>query len=211
MPTRYRLHFHENRMHRYKPEDMVNCGICNKVLRSKYTLWTHMRCVHANVNEHACPVCGTVFSTLYRMQIHLYNHGRKRDKVCSHCPKTFRSQHELTNHIRKHTNERPFCCDVCAKAFKSLSCLKLHFGRKHAPNSQAKKKIMRDRHHFDYGQFKCDLCGCGYKSHQSLRNHLHTAHPYVEDAEWLKVSQRICFMCNRIFDSIEETQKHQCK
>lgn len=143
------------------------------------------------------------------MQYHVNRHSWKRDKVCEFCPKSFFREAVLKIHLRSHTNERPYICEVCAKSFRTMSMLKQHFRRKHAPDSYA-TKLKRNRNPFDFGPFKCDLCGCGYKCHQSLRNHLRSAHPYVYEAEWFKVSKRICFSCNQIFASDDAAHKHQC-
>lgn len=204
---RHRLHFHENRIHRYN--DIVVCEECNKTFRSKYVLQSHIRYAHRNLTDHACKICGKVFPSLTRMQYHVNRHSWKRDKVCKFCPKAFFREAVLKIHMRSHTNERPYICEVCAKSFRTMSMLKQHFRRKHAPDSYA-KKLERNRNPFDYGPFKCDICGCAYKCHQSLRNHLKSAHPYVQETEWLKVSQRICFSCNQIFASVDAANKHQC-
>lgn len=195
-------------MHDRRPKEMISCNECHKIFRNKHGVANHIRQVHCNLIDHACPICSKVFSSLYRMRDHFNNHRRKRDKACPHCPSKFFRQVDLKIHIRIHTNERPYCCEVCAKTFKTMGELRLHFGRMHGPNSGV--KAPRSCGYLDGGPFKCAVCGCSYKFHKSLHNHLLASHPYVAEAEWIKVSQRICKVCNHIFDTVEAKEQHLC-
>lgn len=184
------------------------CNVCNKVFRTKQGVACHKRQVHCKLVDHACPICSKVFSSRSRMRDHLSKHRLKRDKACPHCPSKFHRDIDLTIHIRIHTNERPYICEVCAKTFKTMGELRLHFGRMHGPESGS--KVQRSCGFLDNGPFKCGVCGCSYKFHKSLHNHLLAAHPYVAEAEWIQVSQRICKKCNQIFDSVEAANQHVC-
>ncbi|XP_076064149.1 uncharacterized protein LOC143038601 isoform X1 [Oratosquilla oratoria] len=141
--------------------DNIACGICNKVLSSKYTLATHMRC-HSTLKMHKCAVCEKGFRSKYTLNDHMRrvhdSTGIGRDKVCHQCGRSFFTKSELNYHLNTHTGFRPFKCPVCEDTYMSSSSLRYHL-QKHSNSI-----------------FTCQHCPAKFKNYVGWSSHLRRVH-----------------------------------
>merc|ERR1712129_267525 len=93
--------------------------------------------------KHACPKCGKLLRSKYKLREHL---DRKFDcnekQSCSKCEKPFKSKYKLRLHLnRKYNCNSKQPCPKCEKPFKSNYKLRMHLNRKY----DCTKKLLLNR------------------------------------------------------------------
>ncbi|XP_052860414.1 zinc finger protein 883-like isoform X1 [Anopheles cruzii] len=141
------LKTHIRRAHESIPSKPVECNICNKVLSSPSSLYSHKKTHQSSstkLKTHAgeeksnkpakCNICNKVFGSLRSLWGHMKSHELKlvedRKYKCPTCPAKFCKSGPLKKHIRHHTGERPYECKLCGKAFHTSGNLNAH-GKTH--------------------------------------------------------------------------------
>ena len=125
------------------------CEICNKVLASVASLYSHRR-VHTKEKPYACHVCGRSFSQKSSLNTHLILHSGIKNFRCMYCNKEFalkfyKVAHEKVckfkglpppppppprafniNRRSKDTKPKPFICHLCGGCYAQKSSLNTH-------------------------------------------------------------------------------------
>ena len=72
-------------------EQIYKCEICDKELKNKESLKTHVNVVHNFVNEHQCNICQKLFKLHTNLPSHIkVCHENKKNHKCDSCGKTFK-------------------------------------------------------------------------------------------------------------------------
>lgn len=132
------------------------CDSCDLEYKYRESLFTHKKYIHGT-KEHACNICGRLYSKRERMLNHMESHGSSRDSQekspavngsatfqCSRCPRQFHLKsrlqtHTLTVHVlNKHE------CPICELRFSSRRRLNWHSKTHHQPSeSEASQVVSR--------------------------------------------------------------------
>lgn len=127
------LRQHNANKHRNKEvEQGVSCHVCDKVLSRKYELQCHMR-THTLEKPYKCSECPFTCRTRNTLNTHVkYVHASASvvaaaaKFACDVCGRRFRQTNDLRKHLRTHTMEKPFKCEDCGKAFARADYRKKH-------------------------------------------------------------------------------------
>jgi len=160
------------------------CSKCDKVLKNRGALRTHMKTHTAGAQ---CPICNKTFSNSRSLEFHIASHStatceicgmlikggstsnlkahmkthqtnRERTKSCDICGKLFFRDTHVRKHKLTHSAERPFACDKCELTFKLDYSLKRHLEESHGI-AQGKP------------DFKCDVCGKTFSIRNIFKRH----------------------------------------
>ncbi|XP_059608943.1 zinc finger protein 664-like [Phlebotomus argentipes] len=133
-----------------KTDEEFECEICQKILKTKFGLQSHIR-RHAVNDECSCKYCGEMLPSSGELKVHTRErHPEKAGKSCSICAKVLKTNMNLKRHMLTHSEERTAICDVCGKGFKSRDSLNIHM-----------------RKHTGVKPFKCDYVGCKREFHEA--------------------------------------------
>lgn len=92
-----------------------NCRDCSKEFATRDELREHRKQVkHPEVRNHACTVCGKMF-TSSKLRQHMRAHTKEKPYKCSVCEQGFSMSGNLKRHMMTHTGERPHVCEFCGK------------------------------------------------------------------------------------------------
>lgn len=191
-------------IHPHRPKSDFTCDICQRTVRSFYTLNEHMQ---KHVTKFQCYICkefrqGEVSLKKHIQKIHMKCEESPRTYVCSYCGKMFKDRHRLCDHEQIHKN-RSHECNICGKTFTHRSGLSVHRRGVHE-NSRPHKcgidgcewtfkylAVLRRHKARKHGlvnrRYECPLCGKGFpdsKYHldRHLRAHANnTAKEYVKE------------------------------
>ena len=170
-----------------KPDGKVHkCGECNKTFKHGFTLKSHIKTIHQELEKASCEFC----------------------------QKTFNHKSNMRQHLReKHDIMEVFNCDFCTKAFETSTELKLHCESKHFGKGKAHKceyceatfgqKNQLDRHmNMDHGvkAYQCDECQKTFTRPQDLRNHISSIHK--GEKRWK------CDQCEESFGFKKSLRRH---
>ncbi|XP_063702434.1 zinc finger protein OZF-like [Culicoides brevitarsis] len=146
---------HINRLHRTKtePEKRQNCKLCEKSFVSKYSLMTHNRRFHMDLEKpicetcgkeclskadltahikarhtksvrHKCDICGIFVKYLQKhKQIHVES---KLHLKCDICGLETTTHKYLRLHMKIHSGEKPYTCSTCNASFKRKNTFEDH-------------------------------------------------------------------------------------
>ncbi|KAL7012622.1 hypothetical protein ACKWTF_014962 [Chironomus riparius] len=95
--------------HLQKHNDMgINCNVCGKFLKSKYSITSHMKMAHGSDYKFKCQYCDKGFFKQLKLQEHVaVRHTREFLFACrvSGCDRQFRSEANWRNHEKKYHPE----------------------------------------------------------------------------------------------------------
>lgn len=107
---------------------VYRCDVCPFETNVQQMYQNHM-VEHKSQKDYPCPVCGKIYKTESRLQLHIQTHHTHEQNVfpyvCMYCEKRFKSQAILNNHVKTHFPEQ-VSCDFCNKNFSSKTSLKRH-------------------------------------------------------------------------------------
>ncbi len=188
----------------------VTCKVCNKVLKSKQCLASHMQLHDKNRKRYSCNVCQKPFplKTTLNKHLHMHNgddivycqkcngkykkgnlrrhlqnvHGEKESQICTQCGRVYPNQLCLSRHIKSVHEALKVSCSVCGKEYTSKAALKAHL-KIHA---NRKKK------------FVCNMCKKSFFTKGALDKHIliHSG-----------INKRVCAVCNGMYANIKNHMK----
>ncbi|CAH0556599.1 unnamed protein product [Brassicogethes aeneus] len=158
----------------------------------------------------SCTECNLIFLKKEELDLHLQNHGKRKQHQCEHCLKSFTKPSHLTRHLKTHSADKLYVCNVCKKRFSRLDQLHLHV----SSHSGVKPHIceiclkgfnqisnLKDhmRTHNGEKPFLCSECGKGFNQLGNLRQHTirHTG-----------IKSHLCSTCGNGFASKGELSAH---
>ncbi|CAB3259230.1 unnamed protein product [Arctia plantaginis] len=134
-------------------EESVQCKVCNKRLKSKRYLATHML-RHSGVKSYSCEICAASFFTYCEV----YNHRKKvhmksRSIKCDICDYKMCTVTALRKHRSKHTGTNVICL-VCGQFSENDEKLAIH-----------------QKRHFERN-IQCPQCDKMFHNKRSLSKHM---------------------------------------
>lgn len=189
------------RAHPHRPLSNITCDICQKVLRSYYSLKEHMLLKHSSgtKGKHSCPLCKKLFASKKRVEKHKelkHPDGTAEEKtkwkagpkqMCSVCGRLFPDKSKMIAHEKTHFGIMT-SCEICGKKF-----LHKHYLRKHI------KSV-----HSNHRPFGCNIDGCNWSFAypQCLKRHQARKHGMV-------TNRNECPICGKDFpDSTYHLKRH---
>ncbi|XP_075226472.1 uncharacterized protein LOC142327368 [Lycorma delicatula] len=190
------------------------CNICKKTF-SKFThLIRHDRAEHSDrLTDFSCSVCGLMFVSRSRVDIHMLKH-REKTFECTECNKKMLSKKSLSIHLRLHKPDNKFLCQVCGVVKCSKRMLDDHVRCVHSKETPFRcelcgkefrtkqSKELHSRRHLNVKMYKCNTCGCLIDNVNSYKFHLET-HKSVKDI--------VCHTCGKLFKSIVTLNEHKLR
>lgn len=166
---RKNLNAHQSKTHN---DNMIQCKICNKLLKKNSILRHEMGHSVRNKNVYACPMCPERFDSFFRRIKHLkVVHNKAHYKYeCKFCPKSYLMASGLSRHVRSyHLQEKTLPCEVCGLMFFSKGDRSDHMVKHNAPRiygchicpkSYARKKTLTEhlKIHDPHKRHKCTIC-----------------------------------------------------
>lgn len=101
------------------------CYICERNLKQREYLVTHMKSHFDKYLEHQCHTCGLRVRTESVLKEHMKRHEEKASE-CDLCNKTFPNYFRMRSHRLCHTSELKYVCEICSKGFKLSKYLSRH-------------------------------------------------------------------------------------
>lgn len=96
----------------------ITCRDCGTEFANRDELREHRKQMkHPEVRNHACTVCGKMF-TSSKLRQHMRAHTKEKPYRCSVCEQGFSMSGNLKRHMMTHTGERPHVCEFCGKGEK---------------------------------------------------------------------------------------------
>lgn len=175
-----------------KSSEDWSCTTCNKKLKSRSSLNSHIRTVHekkyskSQKERAVCDICKQTFSTFGNMRKHRESHIEVNRFVCSFCGRGFNGLFNLKEHINMHTGAQPYTCEVCGKKFgrqtNKYSHMRIHTGEK---------------------PYKCNFEDCerAYTFKIDLNRHKYSVHG-------IYTKKHICQICSKVYSENKLLKKH---
>ncbi|XP_047999953.1 zinc finger protein Xfin-like [Leguminivora glycinivorella] len=169
---------HTRKLSKVKRNRMYQCLICDKVLKTKLQLRSHVNNKHEK-KPNLCLYCNKQYNSRQEYLEHVQSDEHKNNiqygfkHHCTHCDYSANTLHMLKAHVNRiHLNIRPFECEHCQKRYFDITQLRNHV-KSHT--GQRKLKV-------------CDICGANLSGPTALKKHrrLHTGEnpyscPYCEE------------------------------
>ena len=125
--------------------------MCGKMLAGKAVVKEHERVVHFNDRTVDCGFCEKTLKTKRNLQLHMQSvHGTvEKTHHCHICNTKFRVASLLKNHIETvHEKSRLFPCPFCKSVLSNKNRFKLHSKRLHRGSDlpqELKEQLMKTR------------------------------------------------------------------
>ncbi|OXA44929.1 Zinc finger imprinted 3 [Folsomia candida] len=139
----------------------VKCEVCGKISKNSFSLASHMRKQHTNLQRPSCDTCHRVFSGATSLRCHTETSHSTKERSRFPCPfpgceKTYPSQGGLWQHVKKEHGQNPvqFPCTLCGKEFKRRAELVQHI-----PTHTKEKP------------HNCAICGKSFARRTGLKSH----------------------------------------
>lgn len=167
---------------------LYKCDRCEVRCSSRANLKRHAESIHDNIKREIrkpvrsflCNVCGEIFPSNFKLDIHMRVHTGFRFK-CDLCDKSFLQLTGLRMHQQIHT-ENAFVCNVCDRKFSKNVYLKTHM----ALHSEDRK-------------FVCSICSYRFRTKRNLNEHF---------LDHSKNEQHTCEHCGRKYVHLRNLEHH---
>ena len=111
------------------------CPYCRQVLRSKYSLASHINVVHRKHKTVLCQICDKSFATNSELGKHnraVHDEDREELVECEECGERVRRCYLNRHRSYRHSkNNKPKICQKCGKDFKSRETMLTHVRKYH--------------------------------------------------------------------------------
>ncbi|KAJ9585837.1 hypothetical protein L9F63_020539 [Diploptera punctata] len=141
------------------------CNICNKILKGKFALKTHIS-THSGERPFVCNICNKTFAKKQILQEHAIIHTGERPFTCELCQKSFAKKCTLIKHKVVHTGDKKHSCDICNKKFAQRSGVLKH-------------RIT----HTGERPYSCNFCDKVFSAKCSLKKHCEKFHSTESDVQ----------------------------
>ncbi|XP_035713559.1 zinc finger protein 816-like isoform X3 [Folsomia candida] len=170
----------------------VKCEVCGKISKNSFSLASHMRKQHTNLQRPSCDTCHRVFSGATSLRCHTETSHSTKERSRFPCPfpgceKTYPSQGGLWQHVKKEHGQNPvqFPCTLCGKEFKRRAELVQHI-----PTHTKEKP------------HNCAICGKSFARRTGLKSH-EVTHLEKSTRDMLQ-----CHVCPQTFITRQGLQRH---
>ncbi|XP_078606920.1 uncharacterized protein LOC144879392 [Branchiostoma floridae x Branchiostoma japonicum] len=200
-------------------DDYLNrfaCNVCGRTGHTKQVIEKHIKAVHLNLRDEACPYkgCNKAFVDQNALRSHVatIHDPSLRPFKCDKCDRSFYRKKQLDWHIFSHDKDlSPHQCDSCGKKFVCARTLREHINAIHkkirpyscsfCSKSFSKQHALEDHQRIHTGEKKwpCDLC-----DEKFINTHYRKVHK-------VKVHGlgHACPQCNLSFMSTLALERHQ--
>lgn len=127
-----------------KPNESVECNICDKQFSQPSRLEHHMKTVHSK-NHHICQICSRMFQTTRDLSRHIREVHKQAFFSCQFCSFSCARGESYNKHMATHA-----LCPICEGTFADNVRLKKHIAETHT----------------------CKTCGHLYASVSELYEHM---------------------------------------
>lgn len=169
---------HDKVDHESVPKNCM-CNVCGKLFVSENRIQIHKGRYHSE-KPFTCDVCDKKFLTKRTLQKHMIIHNKCY--TCPYCGLCTSSNSSLIEHIRVHTREKPYTCDECGNSYISQQGLNSH------KKTHSSEKL-----------FMCDICGYSARNQSSI---------YIHKGSHSNVKPFICETCGKVFKSKIRLNEH---
>ena len=147
------------------PVETLNCRLCEKPVRGRGNLSTHIKNRHNSVEEKEA------------LKLDKFEEGSLQHK-CGYCYKKFLTKNVLSCHRQfcKSIERKTQNCELCPETFRHWNLLKKHCMTVH--NKKLREKIVN-----------CKLCDKSLRGNHNLRAHEKSIHKSAEEIEALKLDK----------------------
>lgn len=141
----------------------AQCGLCEKIFKSKRSLYTHKKVVHEKIKwgvKQQCKLCMEIFTTKYQKTKHwsqVHHNGVIKLRKCHLCLSEFKLSTDFKLHIAE-SHIGNFICQICGHYFHDQTSYFLH--------CESHKKIEQS-----LKPFYCDICG--HRTHNKTQIKIH--------------------------------------
>ena len=207
-----------------RPIETLQCKLCEKPVRGKGNLATHIKKRHNSVKEmnalkmdrideaslqHKCGYCYKKFLTKDVLACHrayCKSIDRKNQK-CDFCPETFRHRHTLRRHcLTKHNKklrEKVVSCRLCDKSIRGSKNLRAHEKNIHK-SAEEIEALKLDKIEDADLVFSCQYCNKRFLNEKVLRHH----NTFCYGRASQETSRRDCSLCLVEFPSTRVLKEH---
>ncbi|CAH1268836.1 ZNF845 [Branchiostoma lanceolatum] len=200
-------------------DDYLNrfaCNVCGRTGHTKQVIEKHIKAVHLNLRDEACPYkgCSKAFVDQNALRSHVatMHDPSLRPFKCDKCDRTFYRKKQLDWHVFSHDKDlSPHQCDSCGKKFVCARTLREHIDAIHkkirpyscsyCSKSFSKQHALEDHQRIHTGEKKwpCDLCD---------EKFINTHYRKVHKVKVHGLGHR-CPQCNLSFMSTLALERHQ--
>ena len=179
---------------------MLKCQVCDKPLKTKKTLYTHIKNIHLSAKVmSSCPICGSNMSKdIILVHMKSIHYGQKQECKVKEMPtleqyedmKQSRKERKLTYKQKLSKGEYKRLCPLCEKVFTDVFVLRKHVNAVHLNTKfqcatcgnvmtciDSLKRHIRITHRDDNTKlYPCNICHHELTEKSKLKRHINTIH-----------------------------------
>ena len=141
----------------------------------------------------ACPTCNKVFSTPYKLRVHIRSHTEEKPFKCDVCSAEFSQKSNLNRHIRAHSGvkrAKSFVCPTCGIRGSDNNAISRHMLTHTTEKSfvcdvcgkafaQMRGLALHKQTHEAVGRYSCPHCEMRFSINSNMHKHVRMKHPTV--------------------------------
>lgn len=195
-----------------KAKKCYKCPHCDKTFQYKSKFLMHS-VKHSSVKTCICPICNKLLKSRFCLKTHLKFHDGRVFK-CTVCQKSYSLRSSLESHVRKYPPNVVFPCNNCSKKYHTKTDVVVHQARDHVDsftcfycNSTFSKLQELTLHVLVHTatletppKYQCEFCGRVFAGRQTLNVHRKSLH--------LNLRSVVCEMCGKKLTSVASLNNH---